>query len=109
MTRVFGSRLFPFGRGVYNAVFGDSFQYTVDPLIPVDLAQPELSFPWAPGEAWYYPGGPHGGWAPGSSWAALDFATGDIGQGCYVSDAWATAVADGVIARSEPGYTFHWP
>ena len=87
----------------YQSLFGDPFQYAVEPLIPPDLAQPELTFPWAPGEAWYYTGGPHGGWASGSAWAALDFATGDIGLGCYLSEAWARAAADGVIARSEPG------
>jgi len=87
----------------YYVLFGDAFQYAVEPLIPPDLQQPDLSFPWAAGEAWYYTGGPHGGWASGSAWAALDFATGDIGLGCYVSEAWATAVADGIIARSEPG------
>jgi murein DD-endopeptidase MepM/ murein hydrolase activator NlpD len=87
----------------YYIMFGDPFQYNYDPLLPPDLSQPQLSFPWAPGESWYYTGGPHGGWASGTAWAAIDFATGDLGQGCYLSSASARAVADGVIARSEPG------
>lgn len=87
----------------YVSLFGDPFQYAVEPLIPADLTQPEMAFPWADDETWYYTGGPHGGWGSGSAWAALDFVTGEELIGCETSPAFATAVADGVIARSEWG------
>ena len=88
----------------FVALFGDPFGYAVEPLIPSGLTQPPLSFPWDPKETWYFTGGPHGGWGTGSAWAALDFVTGtEVGLGCEVSESYARAVADGVIARSEFG------
>jgi LasA protease len=96
---------------IYLALFGDPFRNAVEPLIPSDLAQPALQFPFPAGETWYYTGGPHGGFASGSAWAAVDFAPPSppeellIEQGiCYVSPASVAAVADGVIARSGGGY-----
>ncbi len=90
----------------YLGMFGDPFAYTVDPLLPPDLTQPEMHFPWAQGETWYYTGGPHGAFAAGSAWAAVDFAPpGDTETaGCFVSPEWARAVADGVVVRSENGF-----
>jgi hypothetical protein len=87
----------------YVSLFGDPFQYAAEPLIPPDLTQPPMSFPWADDETWYYTGGPHGGWGSGTAWAALDFVTGDELNGCEPSTAYARAVSDGVIARSEWG------
>jgi LasA protease len=87
----------------YVWLFGDPFQRAVEPLIPPDLAQPPMGFPWADDETWYYTGGPHGGWGTGSAWAALDFVPAEEMQGCDPSPSYATAVADGVIARSEWG------
>lgn len=87
----------------YNKLFGNPFAYTVDPLWPAELAQPALSLPWPTGETWYFTGGPHGGWADGSAWAALDFAPAHEQLGCYQSDAWVTAVVDGLITRSDMG------
>src|SRR5574341_57325 len=87
----------------YVSLFGDPFQFAVEPLIPSELTQPEMGFPWAEDETWYYTGGPHGGWGSGSAWAALDFVTGEELMGCDQSPAFATAVADGVIARNEWG------
>lgn len=87
----------------YSRMFGNPFSYTVDPLWPDELTQPELSLPWGAGETWYFTGGPHGGWAPGSAWAALDFVPGGDRLGCYDSDEWVRATADGVVARSEMG------
>ena len=84
-------------------LFGNPFAYTVDPLWPVDLAQPALRLPWPEGITWYFTGGPHGGWASGSAWAALDFAPQHELLGCYDSDAWITAMADGLVTRSELG------
>jgi hypothetical protein len=87
----------------YIRLFGDPFQYAVEPLIPLDLTQPEMGFPWPDGETWYYTGGPHGGWGSGSAWAALDFVPSGEEPGCVPYEAYTAAVADGIIARSEKG------
>ena len=87
----------------YNQLFGNPFAYTVDPLWPASLRQPNLQLPWSSDETWYFTGGPHGGWAAGSAWAALDFAPFSEVFGCYISDAWVTAMADGIVARSDFG------
>ena len=87
----------------YGRLFGNPFAYTVDPLWPNNLQQPELILPWASDEAWYMTSGPHGGWAVGSSWAALDFAPPGQQLGCVPSDYWVTAMADGIVTRSDFG------
>jgi murein DD-endopeptidase MepM/ murein hydrolase activator NlpD len=84
-------------------LFGNPFAYTVDPLVPLDLAQPELRLPWESGRTWYYTGGPHGGWGSGSGRAALDFVPGDKLLGCAPSSEWVTAAASGWVIRSENG------
>ncbi|MGW8318593.1 MAG: LysM peptidoglycan-binding domain-containing protein [Candidatus Promineifilaceae bacterium] len=84
----------------YSRLFGNPFAYTVDPLWPSDPAQPALSLPWSPAETWYFTGGPHGAWASGSAWAALDFAPEHEELGCYVSNDWVRAMSDGVVSRS---------
>lgn len=95
----------------YLTLFGDPFRTAFEPLIPPNLQQPELMFPFPKGETWFFTGGPHGGYNSGSAWAAIDFAPPAPPdelintQGyCYVSPAWTTAVAPGVIARSGDGY-----
>jgi len=87
---------------VYERLFGNPFAYTVDPLLPDDLRQPELLLPWPAGEMWYFTGGPHGGWGRGSARAALDFVPSEE-SGCQPSPAWATAAAAGWVLRSEVG------
>lgn len=87
----------------YARLFGDPFENAVEPLVPSDLSQPDLEFPWAEGETWYYTGGPHGGWGSGSAFAALDFVPSEEINGCELPGEFARAVADGVIARSEYG------
>lgn len=84
----------------YEQLFGNPFSYTFDPLLPPGLTQPSFRFPWPLGETWYYTGGPHGGWASGSAWAALDFAPPGDQLGCYQDENWITAIADGVVTRS---------
>jgi len=54
-------------------------------------------------EGWFFTGGPHSAWGDGAAWAALDFAPDEEGFGCYDSDAWVLAAADGLIVRSEDG------
>jgi LasA protease len=87
----------------YQALFGNPFDYAVEPLRPPDLAQPSLQLPLEQGATWSFTGGPHGGWDSGSAWAALDFAPPGEALGCVPSDEWVTAVADGPVARAGEG------
>lgn len=86
----------------YRRLFGDPFAYTVDPLVPPDLEQPEMRLPWEGGETWYFTGGPHGGWGEAHDRSALDFAP-EGGVGCTPSSAWATAAASGLVVHSDQG------
>ncbi len=91
----------------YLSLFGDPFIGAIEPLVPVNLVQPQFTLPFAQNELWYYTGGPHGGWGSGSAWASLDFAPPDErpvnSSFCYTSQTPVRAVAPGVIARSEDG------
>jgi LasA protease len=87
----------------YERLFGNPFAYTVEPLTPPDLKQPEMRFPWKSGHTWYFTGGPHGGWGSGSGRAALDFVPGGEILGCAPSSAWVTAAASGLVLRSDNG------
>jgi len=87
----------------YEQLFGNPFAYTVEPLIPPDMAQPELRLPWEAGYTWYLTGGPHGGWGNGSGRAALDFVPGDKIPDCTLSQEWITAAAPGLVLRSDCG------
>ena len=84
-------------------LFGNPFNLSIEPLVPVDLKQPEMILPFETGKVWAFTGGPHGGWDSGSAWAALDFAPPGDAQGCIESADWVTAVADGLIVRTENG------
>ncbi len=92
---------------MYFSYFGDPFIDAVEPLVPSTVQQPLLTLPFNPGETWYFTGGAHGGWGSGSAWAAIDFAPPDEREDgdsfCYISEHWTTAVAPGIIARSERG------
>jgi len=87
----------------YYRFFGYPFNVAYEPLIPVDLEQPELQLPFEVGAVWSYTGGPHGGWDSGSAWAALDFAPPGEPMGCVPSDAWVVASAPGKIVYSDHG------
>ena len=87
----------------YNKLFGYPFDYAFEPLLPPDLSQPIFQLPFEPWDTWSFTSGPHGGWADGSAWAALDFAPPGDGLGCVWSNAWVVAVTDGLIVRSESG------
>jgi murein DD-endopeptidase MepM/ murein hydrolase activator NlpD len=87
----------------YSQLFGYPFDLAIEPIVPGNLIQPPMQLPFASGEIWAFTGGPHGGWDEGSVWAALDFAPPGEAQGCVPSDAWVTAVADGLILRAENG------
>ncbi len=94
-------------QAVYRSFFGDPFTSSSDPVVPVGLTQPQLALPFSENETWFFTGGAHGGWGSGSAWAAIDFAPpDDLTQkrtACYVSDYFVTAVADGIIVRSNDG------
>lgn len=92
--------------GLYFAYFGDPFLNVVDPLVPANLVQPDLTLPFASGETWFFTGGAHGGWGSGSAWAAIDFAPPDEridGVFCFTSMHWVRAVATGLVVRSADG------
>jgi LasA protease len=86
----------------YAALFGDPWEAD-QPHIPGSLVQPEFVLPFRPGTTWALTGGPHTGWGTGAPWAALDFAPPSVAGGCVPTDEPATAVAAGVVVRSEPG------
>lgn len=86
----------------YRNAFGDPWAEEL-PHIPGSLVQPELALPFEPGLAWSFTGGPHTAYGTAAPFAALDFAPGAITGGCTPSDEWVTAVASGVVVRSEIG------
>ena len=86
----------------YRRMFGDPWQ-NVQPHLPGSLEQPAFILPFEPGDVWALTGGPHPAWGTGLPLAALDFAPPSKNAGCVYSDRWATAVADGVVVRSELG------
>ena len=86
----------------YSALFGDPWQND-QPHIPGSLEQPPFSLPFEPGDVWALTGGPHPAWGSAEPLAALDFAPPSKSAGCIPSGVWATAVADGVVVRSELG------
>jgi hypothetical protein len=87
----------------YTSFFGNPWDdQTV--LIPGSLQQPNLKLPIPYDQVWAYTGGPHTGWGTGEPLAAIDFAPPAAMDGCRVEDKYfATAMADGVIARSSVG------
>lgn len=88
----------------YDRIFGNPFGFAYsEPLLPARLEQPELILPWEQDVPWYFTGGPHGGWAGGSAWAALDFAPDKEKRGCYVSEAYMVAAAEGLVVYSDFG------
>jgi LasA protease len=90
---------------LYQRMFGDPWQRAeaVEPLMPAELTQPELILPFEPGKIWAYTGGPHMVFEGNDPLAALDFAPSTEITGCFVSDDWVVAMADGLVVRSEFG------
>jgi LasA protease len=86
----------------YAQMFGFPFAFSIEPLVPEGLTQPEFILPLAPGDIWLLTSGPHWGYGTGSIWAALDFAPPgkEDDYGCYESDAPVLAVANGLVVRS---------
>jgi len=90
--------------GTYVDLFGDPWADSVE-HIPGSLQQPELRLPFPPGQLWSYTGGPHTGWGLGQPYTAVDFAPPSEKSGCFAVDDknYATAMADGIVVRSEFG------
>jgi hypothetical protein len=86
----------------YSDLFGDPWaeEFT---LIPGSLRQPALTLPFPEGRVWSYTGGPHTGWGTGQPFTAVDFAPPSEFSGCFKTDdeQYSTAVADGLIVRSQ--------
>jgi LasA protease len=85
----------------YQVLFGNPWEAN-QPHIPGSLEQPALTLPFAPGLTWAYTGGPHTAWGDDTPLSALDFAPGLERSGCVDTEVWATAMAEGVVVRSEP-------
>jgi murein DD-endopeptidase MepM/ murein hydrolase activator NlpD len=90
---------------LYREMFGDPWERAdgVEPLVPPDTEQPPLTLPFAPGPAWALTGGPHPAFEKSGPLAALDFAPPTVITGCYQSEDWVVAMADGLVVRSELG------
>lgn len=87
----------------YGSLFGIPFDYSYEDMIPAGLAQPTMQLPFEKGNTWSFTGGPHSAWGQYAAWGALDFAPPSDIFGCFTTDVWAVAVADGVIVRSGNG------
>jgi LasA protease len=85
----------------YQSLFGNPW-VVEEGHIPVSLQQPELTFPFPAGDTWAFTSGPHSGWGSLQPWAALDFGPPDV-KGCSSSAEMVTAMANGVVVRSETG------
>ncbi|MDH3944568.1 MAG: LysM peptidoglycan-binding domain-containing protein [Anaerolineae bacterium] len=88
---------------LFETLFGDP--WLQEDHIPGSLGQPEFWLPFEPNKSWAYTGGPHAGWGARESnpRAAMDFAPPSEQQGCVQSNEWATAIAPGLVVRSEKG------
>ncbi|MEX1248043.1 MAG: hypothetical protein WEA61_06130 [Anaerolineales bacterium] len=90
-----------------KAMFPDPWQRAteVEPLFPPGVADsvPTMSLPFFSTQIWYFTGGPHGAWEREGAQAALDFAPSSVLVGCADSEAWVTAISEGLVIRSEPG------
>lgn len=91
---------------LYKDMFGDPWKRaaSIEPLLPADLTQTPMQLPFEPGRGWSYTSGPHAAWEENGAQAALDFAPATYNSGCLPTDAWVTAVADGLVVRSAFNY-----
>jgi LasA protease len=87
----------------YFFLFGSPFDFAVDPVVPDWLHQPRMALPFERGVTWVFTGGPHGAWENGYAFAALDFAPLDWSDVWCQSEAWVTALTDGLITRTGGG------
>ena len=97
-----GAENFP---DLYENMFGNPWvrAQTVEPLFPASIVQPTLELPFFANRMWSFTGGPHAAWGSNGARAALDFAPASTEHGCVTSDEWVTAMAPGLVLRSENG------
>ncbi len=90
---------------LYDRMYGNPWlrAQTVEPLLPVNLTQPDLQLPFLPARVWSFTGGAHSAWGPNGARAALDFAPSSMESGCVDSDDWIASVATGLVVRSANG------
>jgi murein DD-endopeptidase MepM/ murein hydrolase activator NlpD len=89
---------------VYQTSFGEPWADAKRVIVlPGSLQQPALQFPFIAGQLWAYTGGPHTGWGTGEPLSAVDFAPASDTTGCVTvePDQYATAMADGLVLRSD--------
>lgn len=86
----------------FRNLFGDPWARETA-HIPGSLEQPPMILPFEMGKPWTLTGGPHSGWGSRMPYAAIDFAPPSETSGCFESHDWATAVAPGVIVRTDEG------
>ena len=84
----------------YRNLFGDPWQ-GIQPHIPGSLTQPDFNLPFTGKQPWTLTGGPHTAWGNGDPLAAIDFAPPGVKE-CGTSTEMNTAVASGLVVRSEP-------
>jgi hypothetical protein len=84
----------------YLSLFGDPWQ-DMQPHIPGSLTQPAFNLPFTSKQPWTLTGGPHTAWGDGDPLAALDLAPPGVKE-CAQSTESSTAVAPGLVVRSEP-------
>lgn len=92
---------FTYGKGMFPDPWVRAAE--AEPLFPPGLSQPTLRLPFRLGQLWAFTSGPHGAWSREGPTAALDFAPGSSLPGCAPSDAWVTAMASGLVVRTDPG------
>jgi len=90
---------------LYDRMYGNPWlrAQTVEPLLPVNLTQPDLQLPFLPARVWSFTGGAHSAWGPNGARAALDFAPSSMESGCVDSDDWIASMATGLVVRSANG------
>lgn len=106
-SRIFSGEKYSLATGpeglarTYTNLFGNPWDEP-STLIPGSLQQPDFKFPFPNNQVWSYTGGPHTGWGTGEPLAAVDFAPPSDKSGCYLAeeDNYATAMADGLVVRS---------
>lgn len=87
----------------YLSLFGNPFDWAVEPLLPDGLEQPLMQLPFEVGKVWSFTSGPHSAWDTDAAWAALDFAPPGYYLGCVPSNDWIVAAADGLVVRTGEG------
>lgn len=88
---------------VYYILFGNPFDFAIEPLVPKNLIQPFMDLPFGVGETWSLTGGPHLSWDNGTPFGAIDFAPPGEALGCVVVEDWVRAVAEGLVTRTGVG------